>query len=94
MKKIIYSTLIFAAVLTSCGGSKKGAWSESDKEKFNAEIEKASSSLDAFGDQKQEFIDCYLNKVEANFDNFAEANSDVEGCSKYAQECAGEIMGM
>lgn len=96
MKKAII--FVFGAMLlvaTACGGeSKKGKWSDSDKEKFDKEMEKIGSSLDAMGDQKEAFIKCYYEKLEANYADFDEANSDGPGAKKYAQECAMEVMGM
>lgn len=95
MKKVILSAIVATALLSSCGGgSSKGNWSDSDKELFDAEMEKIEGSLDAFGDNKQDFLDCYYENLEENYANFTEANSDVEGCKKLAQDCAEEAMGM
>lgn len=92
MKKIIL-TVAVALVLVSCGqSSKKGAWSQEDKDKFNKEMEKVKGSLDVLGDKKQAYIDCYWKKVEANYENFEKANSDVSGCQKLAMDCATEAM--
>ncbi len=95
MKKIILSAVVAAAVLTSCGGaSTKGNWSDADKEKANEAVAEIDSELDVFGDKKQDFIDCYLEKVEDNYDDFATADADLDGCSKLAEECAEEVMDM
>jgi hypothetical protein len=93
MKKLIYTGLLAVAFLASCGeASKKGAWSDADKALMEAEVKKVEGDLDAFGDKKQDFIDCYTEKVEAGYDNFAEANKDVEGCKTLAMDCAGSVM--
>ncbi len=93
MKKLIYTGLLAVAFLASCGeGSTKGAWSDADKASMTAEIEKVDGDLDALGDKKQDFIDCYTEKVEASYDNFTEANADVEGCKKLATDCATSVM--
>lgn len=95
MKKIILSAALAVAVLTSCGGvSEKGNWNEEDKKKADDAIAEIDSELDAFGDAKQEFIDCYLDKVEANYASFAEADADLSGCEKLATECAEDVMGL
>jgi hypothetical protein len=105
-KAVVFVFGALMLVATACGGedkkesgdkkegetSKKGAWSKADIEKFDAEMEKIGSSLDAMGDQKEAFIDCYFEKIQANYDSFAEANTDGPGASKYAEECAAEVM--
>lgn len=126
MKKLFYSTFIFAALLTSCGEGEKetekdgedeteshetpsetiietssttevssvGNWSTADKEKADAAIAAIDAELAAFGDKKQDFIDCYLEKVENTYSNFTDADSDLEGCSSLAESCATEVMGL
>lgn len=121
MRKFIFTTLVAAAFLTSCGSeeakendeateshaetsevtsapagemSTKGNWSATDKEKANAAVAAIDSQLAAFGDKKQDFIDCYLQKVEDNYNSFDEANVDLEGCSSLAESCANEVMAM
>jgi hypothetical protein len=92
MKKLLFISLS-VLVLASCGsGSKKGAWSDADKKKFDKTMEDASADLAPFGDKKDAFIKCYYDKVQANFDNFDVANKDLEGCKKYATECATDVM--
>jgi hypothetical protein len=91
MKKIFY-TIAVAAMIVSCSGSKKGAWSEDDKKKANDEMKKIGTSLDMLGEKKQVFIDCYLEKIEDNYDNFDAANKDEKGCAKHASTCMQEII--
>ncbi len=90
MKKIV---MMVAAVafLVACNGSKKGAWSEEDKQKAKDEVKKVEASLDVLGDKKQDYIDCYLEKIEDNYDNFDAANKDQKGCEKYAMDCVQDI---
>ncbi len=91
MKKFL---IVFSAamLLFACGEkSKKGAWTEKDKEKANSEIKKVEKDLDLLGDKKQAYIDCYLEKIENSYDNFLAADSDEKGCEKLAIECGEEI---
>ena len=94
MKKansILMSGLIFTSLfLSSCNGSKKGAWSDADKQKFHAEMEKVD--LSSLGDNKTKWTDCYLKKAEANYSSFADADMDKDGCKKMALECSNEIL--
>lgn len=93
MKNLIYTGILAVAFLASCGeASKKGAWSDADKATMDSEIKKIDSDLDNLGDNKQAFIDCYTEKVEANYESFTAADSDVKGCEKLAMDCATEFM--
>jgi len=90
MKKMYLALVIIGLVLVSCGGSEKGAWSDDDKELARAEV--STVDLSFLGDKKDKYIDCYLNKVEQNYESFDAANGDEAGCTKLAEECAKEIM--
>ena len=94
MKKFILPlAAALGIILTSCGeGSEKGNWSEEDREKFDEVMEENAGSLEAMGDLKEEFIECYYEKLEANYENFEEADGDIEGAKKYAQECTEELL--
>ncbi|MCE2682497.1 MAG: hypothetical protein LW704_06015 [Cryomorphaceae bacterium] len=86
-KSTLLGLLLFMSlVLTSCGGSVKGKWSDEDKKRFRKEME-GVSELANFGEDKEEWIECYLSKCEANFASFAEADKDTEGCERIAAEC-------
>lgn len=85
--------MILTSCTTTAGVSKKGNWNAEDKAKADAAIAAVDSDLDAFGDKKQDFIDCYLQKIEANYKNFNSADSDLDGCSKLAEKCAKEVLG-
>jgi hypothetical protein len=86
MVLIIFTSLI----LSSCGGSVKGKWSEADKQSFRKDMEAAD--LSAFGENKTKMIECYLSKTEAAYSSYAEADQDLEGCTKLAKECSDEIL--
>lgn len=94
MKKFILPlAAALGIILTSCGdGSEKGNWSEEDREKFDEVMEENAGSFEAMGDLKDEFIECYYDKLEANYENFEEADGDLEGAKKYAQECTEELL--
>jgi hypothetical protein len=83
--KNLFLTIPFFVVFWSCGdASKKGAWTERDKELVQSEMKKLE-------DQDQDFIDCYSKKLEEHYESFAKANKDLEGCQKLAKECAENI---
>jgi hypothetical protein len=68
-------------------GSVRGNWSSEDKIKFRTVMENVKE-LDNFGDNKQYFIECYLNKCEAKYDSYQQADNDEAGCKKIGEECA------
>jgi hypothetical protein len=90
MKKIILFTAV-ALILFSCG-SKKGSWTEEDKKKASDYIKKSEGSLEFLGTSKQEFIDCYLGKVEKKYDNFDESIADSKGTDSLTASCFVEIL--
>jgi hypothetical protein len=67
-------------------GSIKGKWSQSDRQSFRNEME-SIQELSAFGDNKSKWIECYLNKCEANYSSFYEADRDAAGCKRIALMC-------
>ena len=72
------------------GGSMIGKWSESDKKRFNKEME--SVDLSGLGENKTKWIECYLKKAEANYSSFREANADENGIKNLAIECSREVI--
>ena len=68
--------------------SEKGNWNDSDKKAALKAIKSVDADLEVFGDNKQQFIDCYLEKIEANYSSFAAADMDSEGCEVLATKCA------
>lgn len=91
MKYIFYSIAV-SAMLVSCSGSKKGAWSDEDKKKLNGEVKLFEFVFEKYGDKKQVIIDCILEKIEDNYDNFDAANKDEKGSSKLIDDCVKEAM--
>jgi len=98
---------VAALVMTSCDGKKedekkgddkkteasaKGKWSEADLKKAYDAIGEADADLDQLGEYKQEFIDCYVSKIQNNYESFEAADKDQAGCESFAMECASEIM--
>lgn len=72
--------------------SAKGKWSEDDLKKAMAAIKETEDELESLGEYKQEYIDCYLSKIESNYDSFDDANLDYDGCFEIASECAESIL--
>ena len=88
--KIFISTLTL--LLLSCNGSKKGAWSLEDKKKASNGIKESEGSLEFLGSNKQQFIDCYLEKVESTYENFDEAHVDSKGCDDLTASCLEAVL--
>lgn len=76
------------------GASTKGNWNADDVAKAEEAMAQIDEQLAAFGDKKDDFKDCYLEKVMNTYNSFAEADTDIDGCSKLAEACASEVMGM
>ena len=91
-KSIQIALFIFTSLLLiSCNISVKGNWSDSDKLKFYIEMESVEE-LSALGENKTKWIECYLNKCEANYSSFYNANSDDKGCEEIALECYDDVL--
>lgn len=71
------------------GGSKKGHWSELDKQNFYKDLETVDMS--GFGEKKDAWVDSYLGKLEKNYNSLREANADQKGCEKLSAESTTEI---
>ena len=91
MKKIILLSTS-ALLLVSCNGSKKGAWTQEDKTKARNYIKQSEGPLDFLGNNKEQFVQCYLEKVENTYENFDDANADTKGCDNLTANCLGEIL--
>ncbi len=70
-------------------GSEIGKWSERDKKLYFDEMNKTDFST--LGDVKDDYINCYLNKLENNFQSIRLANLDTLKCETLALECASEL---
>jgi hypothetical protein len=72
----------------------KGKWSESDKQTFRKEMEDIKG-LSNFGEKKSKWIECYLNKCEANFSSYSEVYTKVHTnkneLEKIALECNVDV---
>jgi hypothetical protein len=73
-------------------GSKKGAWSEEEKGKFQTKCNEELGTV--MGENTDKFCGCVGEKVEKAFDNFDSADKAMNGAegSKIAEECATEVM--
>ena len=71
-------------------GSFLGNWSDTDKNKFWSDMESVDE-LNALGEDKSDFIECYLNKCESNYPSYYLADTDEEGCEKLVLECYDEL---
>ena len=85
------------AFLSSCQStnvSQRGNWSKADLKKARSEMESERKAMDELiGKKKTDaFIDCALQKVEARYQNFVEADSDKKGIEEIAKTCIHEVM--
>lgn len=83
------------SLMTDCmmGTEFGDGWSDEDIERAEAEIEKVRESLEPMlGDNTDTYIDCYLEKIMMNYDNFDDANADFKGCEALAQECMQDLL--
>jgi hypothetical protein len=83
--------VVISLIFYGCNGSKKGNWSETDKQKFRKDMY-AIEELSNFGGNKSKWIECYLSKCEANYSSYYEADQDEKGCEKIASECRDEVL--
>jgi hypothetical protein len=90
MKKVLIMVAAFA-FLAACNNSKKGAWTDEDKQKAKDELTKIETSLAILGDKKQAYFDCYLDKIEDNYEDFDAAKKDNSGCEKIIIECMNTV---
>ncbi|MDB4516076.1 hypothetical protein N9089_00605 [Crocinitomicaceae bacterium] len=99
IKLIMKKTFIAIAalslfVLTACGGSSKGNWTDEDKEKAKAEMNSERATLESVigAEKTDQFIDCVVEKIEQEYDGFESADSDEAGIEKIAEECMKDLM--
>jgi hypothetical protein len=97
MKKIILTVGVLSLSLmfvVACGPkSKKGAWTDADKKKFN-DICLGDEKIKELGEPGKELCDCMIKKAEAQFDDFNQCNSDETADEKIAMDCADEVVKM
>lgn len=98
LKKIMLKIcflFIFSSLLISCESSEIGKWTASDKEKARNEMEKEllastgeGSEFFAIKENRNQFLECALGKLEQNYSSYSDANQDEKGCEKIGEECA------
>ena len=92
MKKVLMMILA-VAFLVACNGSVKGAWSDEDKQKVIDEVNNVESTLDfLLGNKKDSYVNCYLEKLENNYEDFDAAYEDKKGCEKHAVDCMQDVL--
>lgn len=74
--------------------SEKGNWTDADIERAMAEINSERDQMVALiGEEKTDaFIDCAMEKVEANYESFAAADADYSGMEKIGEECMMDLL--
>lgn len=75
MKKLIVFAAAALLVMASCNSSKKGAWTDDDKEK-------ARTSLKEGGIDDAKVQDCIIGSLEKEYESFADADSREGGEEK------------
>ncbi|MFM7016680.1 MAG: hypothetical protein ACKOX3_10175 [Bacteroidota bacterium] len=83
--------IITVIVLSACNSSHKGKWSDEDKKQFLSDVSSVKE-LNNYGDNKQKWIDRYLQKCEANYESYEDANADESGVEKIAMQCTSEVL--
>lgn len=93
-KTFIAIAALSLLVLTACGGSTKGNWTDSDKDAAREALDAQKSSLESLvgAEKTEQIIDCALEKIEAQYENIDALNDDKEGLSKIGEDCAMEAM--
>lgn len=92
MKKV-FMMIAAVAFLMACNGSKKGAWSDEDYQKAKDELKNVDSTLAFFlGSKKEAYVNCFLEKLENNYENFDASQSDKKGCEKHAVDCMQDVV--
>ncbi len=68
MKKIIGLSFLIL-FLVACG-SKKGAWTEEEKQKAANYLNKVLVEVGGYGKDKDPLINCFVEKMEQRYENF------------------------
>ncbi len=71
-------------------GSAIGKWSDRDKKMYFDEMN--NTDLNQLGELKNDYVNCYLKKLENNFSSIRKANMDSTRCEELAIECASELL--
>jgi len=86
--------IIIGLCLCSCSANKSriGSWSKKDKKKLDEFIKNEEKNMTAFGDKKQDFIDCIFNKFENTYSSFSMA-MDANHGKEEIKKCFKDIYG-
>jgi len=93
MKKMILALCIIS-LISSCERSRKGHWTDSDKNKFNNECQKELRSVIDDKSIRKRFCDCTLEKVEDKYDSYNDLDKrgTEEAGEKLGRECATSMI--
>lgn len=73
--------------------SVKGYWNYDDKMLAIDAINEVLPDIEAgFGQYTDDFILCYLFKIESEYDNFYLADHDLDGMTKLAEDCTEQLI--
>ena len=90
--KITFYILVLSTLLASCNSSTKGNWSEADKKQAREAINLSSNDYEYLGEDKNEFTECFLEKVENEFSSYKMANMDTKGRKALWDSCMDELI--
>jgi hypothetical protein len=90
MKKILMYIMV-ATSLLACNESKKDGWSDEDKRKSIENLNDEFFKVSGIGDKKQDYIDCFLENIEKNYDSYEEAEKDPTVTLKIADYCLNKV---
>lgn len=81
--------ILILLTFSSCGEkSRRGQWTDTDKQAARAELEGIRQSIQSsMGSNSEKFISCYLETLENKYSNFEEASNDFDGRARLAMEC-------
>jgi hypothetical protein len=87
MKPLYLLTIIL--ILISCNNSKKGNWTEHDKERFKKSLE---NRLTNFGEKETLIYECLLNKAQTKYSTFNDLEKNLNGWKEIIDECKKEVL--
>lgn len=99
--------LVTSISLTGCNGSadanasendekvsKKGAWTDDEKQRALDELNTKRTEMEAMigAEYTEKMYDCTMEKIQSQYNNFAEADSDHAGMRKIGSDCMTELI--
>lgn len=74
--------------------SEKGAWTDAEKEKALDELNTKRSEMEAMigAEYTEKMYDCTMEKIQAQYDNFRQADSDYAGMRQIGADCMIELL--